>query len=121
MKVLLFPVFTALVSAVDIFFTATDPQYSAHYSVDTTLNTINPELHLQLELLNYDIRNWTTTEIGTDSAEGVFMGIGLGTQIYGTGDVIICNYTQMQRQLNNAAMNCFDYYFDPSGALIFNE
>jgi hypothetical protein len=35
----------------------------------------NQVLFVQLELLNYDISNWTNT----DGGEGVMLGIGLGT------------------------------------------
>ena len=74
MKVLLFPLLATLSFATDVIFKSDIPQYSASYSVDTT-NPIYSEFHVQLELLNYNITNWTLTNGG----EGVFMGIGLGT------------------------------------------
>lgn len=44
-------------NALDVIFKSGEPQYQASYSVDTT-NPDVPELHLQLELLNYDVTNW---------------------------------------------------------------
>lgn len=43
--------------AMDVLFKSGEPQYQASYSVDTT-NPDLPELHIQLELLNYDVTNW---------------------------------------------------------------
>ena len=82
--------------ATDVQFRTEDPIYQGSYSVDTS-NPDTPEIHMQLELLNYDISNWTiTNENGTaiPSGEGVFMGIGLGSQLFGLSDLIICNFTQ---------------------------
>lgn len=95
--------------ATDVTFRAEDPVYQASYSVDTS-NPDNSELHVQLELLNYDISNWTiTNENGTfPSGQGVFMGIGLGSQAFGVSDLIICNFTQDAEQ-SKQLFDCFDY------------
>lgn len=76
MKVLLFPLVTvALVSANIVSFRPSDPEYYADYGVDTSQNTTNPELVVQLSLNNYDVTNMTAT----DGTQGLFMGIGLGS------------------------------------------
>lgn len=124
--------------AMDVVFKSGEPQYQASYSVDTT-NPDLPELHIQLELLNYDITNWfqynqtTPAEVpegenpdtntvvnNTDPLPGVLMGIGIGKQLFGDSDLIVCNFTQDMNMTRNS-FDCFDYRVDENGTVILDE
>ena len=123
--------------AMDVVFKSGEPQYQASYSVDTT-NPDLPELHIQLELLNYDITNWfqynqttptevpegentdTNTVVNTDPLPGVLMGIGIGKQLFGDSDLIVCNFTQDMNMTRNS-FDCFDYRVDENGTVILDE
>lgn len=123
--------------AMDVVFKSGEPQYQASYSVDTT-NPDLPELHIQLELLNYDITNWfqynqttpaevpegenpdTNTVVNTDPLPGVLMGIGIGKQLFGDSDLIVCNFTQ-DMNLTRNSFDCFDYRVDENGTVILDE
>ncbi|CDW86968.1 UNKNOWN [Stylonychia lemnae] len=117
MRVLIFPVLTTLFTtqAATVIFRSDEPQYRADYNVDAT-DPNNPQLFVQLELLNYDISNWTNT----DGGEGVMMGIGLGTQVWGQSDLIICNYTQ-NASLTVEKFNCFDYHVLEDGTVMLDD
>lgn len=129
--------------SLDVVFKSGEPQYQASYSVDTT-NPDVPELHIQLELLNYDVTNWfqytqtpiesnaTTTDAdgnvipvptpveNTDPLPGVLMGVGIGKQLFGDSDLIVCNFTQ-QMDLSKNSFDCFDYRVDENGTVFIDE
>lgn len=126
--------------AMDVVFKSGEPQYQASYSVDTT-NPDLPELHIQLELLNYDVTNWfqynqttpaevpegdNSTEggdiipVNTDPLPGVLMGVGIGKQLFGDSDLIVCNFTQDMNMTRNS-FDCFDYRVDENGTVILDE
>lgn len=61
MKVLLIPLFSAFALASTVYFRNDDPKYFADYNVDTT-DQANPELVMQLTLLNYNLTNITGSD-----------------------------------------------------------
>ena len=91
---------SSFINATDVVFKTGEPQYMASYNVDNS-NPDAPELHVQLELMNYDITTWfqyNQTVITTNTTDangtvtptpvdpnnnaplpGVLMGLGLGS------------------------------------------
>eukprot|EP00347_Sterkiella_histriomuscorum_P003168 403365331 len=132
---------SSFINATDVVFKTGEPQYMASYSVDNS-NPDAPELQIQLELMNYDITAWfqyNQTVITTNTTDangtvitttvdpnsntplpGVMMGLGLGSQMFGNSDLIVCNFTQ-DLDLTKNAFDCFDYRVDENGTVVLDE